>query len=151
MALLPSFQLFKYLNFSPSVSYSQNWFFRSSEAVYNKETDKVELVEGKQFGTFGITQNYSGSISMSTRIYGMFNFGKYSKVQAIRHVISPSISLSLSPEKGTYANGYRTLYYTDINGNDKVSIQYLSRPIIFCPRKRQKRHCEYIHRKQSGS
>lgn len=116
---LPSFQLFKYLNFTPSVSYSQNWFFRSSEAIYNKETDKVELVEGKQFGSFGITQNYSGSVSMSTRIYGMFNFGKYSKVQAIRHVISPSVSLSLSPEKGTYANGYRTLYYTDVNGNDK--------------------------------
>ena len=116
---LPSFQLFKYLNFTPSVSYSQNWFFRSSEAIYNKETDKVELVEGKQFGSFGITQNYSGSVSMSSRIYGMFNFGKYSKVQAIRHVISPSVSLSLSPEKGTYANGYRTLYYTDVNGNDK--------------------------------
>ena len=116
---LPSFQLFKYLNFNPSISYSQNWFFRSSEAVYNEETDKVELVEGKQFSHFGITQNYSGSISMSTRIYGMFNFGNYSKIQAIRHVISPSISLSLSPEKGTYANGYRTYYYTDVNGNEK--------------------------------
>ncbi|MGN1226518.1 MAG: putative LPS assembly protein LptD, partial [Candidatus Cryptobacteroides sp.] len=116
---LPSFQLFKYLTFNPSVSYKQNWFFRSSEAVYNRETDKVEVVQGKQFGSFGITQDYSGSISMSTRIYGMFNFGKYSKLQAIRHVISPSISLSLSPEKGTYANGYRTLYYTDVNGNDK--------------------------------
>ncbi len=116
---LPSFQLLKYLTFNPSVSYSQNWFFRSSEAVYNSETDQVELVEGKQFGSFGITQNYSGSLSMSTRIYGMFNFGRYSKVQAIRHVISPSISLSVSPEKGTYANGYRTLTYTDASGSEK--------------------------------
>lgn len=116
---LPSFQLLKYFTFNPSVSYKQNWFFRSSEAVYNRETDKVEMVQGKSFGSFGITQDYSGSISMSTRIYGMFNFGKYSKVQAIRHVISPSISLSLSPEKGTYANGFRTLQYTDVNGNDK--------------------------------
>lgn len=116
---LPSFQLLKYLTFNPSVSYSQNWFFRSSEAVYNSETDQVEMVEGKQFGSFGITQNYSGSLSMSTRIYGMFNFGRYSKVQAIRHVISPSISLSVSPEKGTYANGYRTLTYTDSSGSEK--------------------------------
>lgn len=116
---LPSFQLFKYLNFNPSVSYSQSWFFRSSEAVYNPDTDRVELVQGSLFNSFGITQNYSGSISMSTRIYGMFNFGKYSKIQAIRHVISPSVNLSLSPEKGTYANGYRTYYYTDKNGVDK--------------------------------
>ncbi len=116
---LPSFQLFKYFTFNPSISYSQNWFFRSSEATYNAETGKVEVNEGKQFGSFGITQNYSGSISMSTRLYGMFNFGKYSKVQAIRHVISPSVSLQVSPEKGTYANGYRTYTYTDATGNEK--------------------------------
>lgn len=116
---LPSFQLFKYLNFNPSVSYGQNWFFRASEAVYDADQNKVILEQGKQFSHFGITQTYSGSVSMSTRIYGMFNFGKYSKVQAIRHVISPSMSLSLSPEKGTFANGYRTYYYTDINGENK--------------------------------
>lgn len=113
---LPSFQLFKYLNFNPSISYGQNWFFRASEAVYDAETNKVTLEQGGQFSHFGITQTYSGSVSMSTRLYGMFNFGKYSKVQAIRHVISPSMSMSFSPEKGTYANGYRTYYYTDVNG-----------------------------------
>ncbi len=116
---LPSFQLLKYFTFNPSISYSQNWFFRSSEAVYNSETGKVEVNEGKQFGSFGITQNYSGSISMSTRLYGMYNFGKYSKVQAIRHVISPTVSLQVSPEKGTYANGYRTYTYTDSSGNEQ--------------------------------
>ena len=116
---LPSFQLLKYLNFNPSISYSQNWFFRRSEAQYNSETNKVEVVTGKQFGAFGITQNYSGSLSMSTRLYGMFNFGRYNKIQAIRHVISPSVSLSVSPEKGTYANGYRTYTYTDANGTEQ--------------------------------
>ncbi|MCR4823761.1 MAG: hypothetical protein K5849_00215, partial [Bacteroidales bacterium] len=39
---------------------------------------------------------------------------------AIRHVISPSVSVSLSPEKGTYANGYRTLNYTDAAGDAKT-------------------------------
>ena len=115
---LPAFSVFNYLNFTPSVSYSQNWFFKKSDYVYNPETDKVEMVEGKQFSGFGITQRYSGSISMSTRLYGMFNFGKYSRIQAIRHVVSPSISLSVSPDLATKANGYRTLHYTDVNGND---------------------------------
>ena len=116
---LPSFQLFKYLNFNPSVSYGQNWFFRASEAVYDPETNKVTLEQGGQFKHFGITQTYSGSVSMSTRIYGMFNFGRYSTLQAIRHVISPSVSMSFSPELGTYANGYRTYTYTDVNGVDQ--------------------------------
>ena len=50
---------------------------------------------------------------MSTRLYGMFNFGKHHKIQAIRHVITPSISMNYSPEKGKAFNGYRMLdgYY----------------------------------------
>ncbi len=116
---LPNFQLFKYISIAPSVQYGQNWFFRKNEYVYNSETDKVELQEGRQFGTLGITQNYSFSTSMSTRLYGTLNFGKQNKVQAIRHVVSPSLSMSLSPEKGTYANGYRTLYYTDNSGTEQ--------------------------------
>lgn len=116
---LPSFLIMKYINVSPSVSYGMNWFFRKTEYEYNPEEDKVEAVQGHQFSHFGITQTYSGAISMSTRIYGTFNFGKRGKLQALRHVISPSLSLSYSPEKGTFANGYRTLYYTDASGNDK--------------------------------
>ena len=50
---------------------------------------------------------------MNTRLYGLFNFGKHRKLQAIRHVVSPSISASFSPEKGTYFNGWRTLTYQD--------------------------------------
>ena len=129
---LPSFTLLKYLNVSPSVSYGMNWMFNSGkqylEPDYDKDGNPVmvtakdgSLVQaqhtvvdpGRAFNTFGATHNYSGSMSMSTRIYGMFNFGKHRKLQAIRHVITPSMSMSFSPEKGTAFNGWRTLeaYY----------------------------------------
>jgi hypothetical protein len=117
---LPSFQLFKYINVAPSVSYAQNWFFQKTDYAYNPETDKVEKQATHQFNTFGITQDYSASISMNTRLYGTFNFGKHHRIQAIRHVISPQISASWSPEKGTYANGYRTLVYQDASGEEKT-------------------------------
>ncbi len=113
---LPNFTLFKYINFTPSISYGMNWFFNSTERVYNADTDKVEEIKGKQFSTFGTTHTYSGSLSMNTRLYGLFQFGKHRKIQAIRHVISPSLSFSFSPEKGKYFNGWRTLTYTDRNG-----------------------------------
>ena len=108
---LPNFSLLKYINITPSVSYGMNWFFRNMHKEYNYDTNSVDKIQGKAFGTFGVTQNYSGSISMSTRLYGMFNFGKHRKLQAIRHVVSPSLSASFSPEKGTFANGWRTLTY----------------------------------------
>ncbi len=141
---LPSFTLFKYINFAPSVTYGMNWFFRQTTKqlvdVMDKETgaplqvpytdpetgettmvtaQAVEDVKGKAFGHFGVSQNYSFSCSASTRIYGMFNFGKHHKLQAIRHVISPSLSFSYSPEKGKPFNGWRHLEYVDQTGKLK--------------------------------
>ena len=120
---LPNFTLLKYINITPSISYGMNWFFRKTEKVYNPDTGQVEDVKGKAFGTFGATHTYSGSISMNTRLYGLFNFGKHRKLQAIRHVVSPSISASFSPEKGTYFNGWRTLNYTVIDPKTGVPVE----------------------------
>ena len=129
---LPNFTLLKYLNVTPSVNYGMNWMFNSGRQYLEPEYDaegnpvmvkgpdggmvqaqRVVVDPGRAFNTFGATHTYSGSMSMSTRIYGMFNFGKHRKVQAIRHVITPSMSMSFSPEKGTGFNGWRTLdgYY----------------------------------------
>ena len=116
---LPDFTLLKYLNVAPNVSYGMNWFFRKSEAYFDPETNSVKTEMGKQFGTFGATHNYSGSVSMSTRLYGMYDFGKFHKIQALRHVISPSVSMSFSPEKGKAFNGWRTLNYIDTLGVQK--------------------------------
>ena len=132
---LPNFTLFKYINVTPSISYGMNWHFRSQEMKfiepqYDAEGNLVEgtgIVQtnlGKQFGTFGATHTYSGGISMSTRLYGMFNFGKHRKVQAIRHVVSPSISMNFSPEKGLAFNGWRTLTYTDPKTKESVTKDY---------------------------
>ena len=129
---LPNFTLLKYLNFTPSVTYGMNWMFSAGRQYLEDEIDaegnpvmvndnngnlvhaqRVVSDPGRAFNAFGITQTYSGSMSMSTRIYGMFNFGKHRMVQAIRHVITPSVSMSFSPEKAKAFNGYRVLepYY----------------------------------------
>ena len=134
---LPNFTLLKYLNFTPSVTYGMNWMFNAGRQYLEDEIDadgnpvmvtdkegklvhaqRVVSDPGRAFNTFGVTQTYSGAISMSTRIYGMFNFGKHRAVQAIRHVITPSVSMSFSPEKGKAFNGWRTLdAYYDTRGN----------------------------------
>ena len=129
---LPNFTLLKYINVTPSINYGMNWLFSKGSQYLEPEVDsdgnpvivtdkdgndiiaqKVISDPGTAFNGFGATHTYSGSMSLSTRIYGMFNFGKHRKVQAIRHVITPSVSLSFSPEKGTAFNGWRTLepYY----------------------------------------
>lgn len=129
---LPNFTLLKYINVTPSISYGMNWMFSKGRQYLETETDadgnpvivtdsegneviaqRVVSDPGTAFNGFGATHTYSGSMSMSTRIYGMYNFGRHRKVQAVRHVVTPSLSLSYSPEKGTAFNGWRILepYY----------------------------------------
>lgn len=121
---LPSFTLLKYLNFSPGVSYGMNWHFQEQHPVYDPETDRVEYVKSPQYSTFGVSQDFSASLSMSTRIYGTFMFTRpNSRLKAIRHMITPSVSFSYKPEMGVPMNGYMTYTYTDKQGETK-SIDY---------------------------
>lgn len=120
---LPQFTLLKYLNFSPSVNYGMNMYFQTQEKYYNPETNKVETETSKPFEHFGISQDFSAGISMSTRIYGMYTFKGDTKVQAIRHMITPSISFNYKPELGVPINGYVFDQYYDVNGELK-SLEY---------------------------
>ncbi len=136
---LPNFTLLNYLNFTPSISYGMNWLFSRGrkylQGVVDEMGNPVMIVpsdgsdgvpvqameevseQGEAFNTFGMTHTYSGSISMNTRIYGMYNFGKHRRLQALRHVITPSISANFRPEHGTAFNGWRHLdAYYDKNG-----------------------------------
>lgn len=120
---LPSFTLLKYLNFTPTVSYGMNWHFMSETRSFDPAQQKVVSEMSKPFSEFGITQSYSGGVSMSTRIYGRFNFKPSGKLRAIRHMITPSVSFSYRPELGTKSNGFVTLDYTDSLGRE-YSVEY---------------------------
>lgn len=113
---LPTFTLAKYIQGSPSISYGMNWYFSDCEKFFNEETQRVETTYSDPFSTFGVTQNFSAGLSLSTRLYGKFVFGKGKRVEAIRHMVTPSISFSAQPEMGTSANGYTQMSYVDING-----------------------------------
>ncbi len=113
---LPSFSLLKYIQVSPSITYGMNWYFTDMEKVFNQETQKVENIQSDPFSTFGISQNVSGGVSFSTRLYGMFNFGKKRAVEAIRHMVTPSVNFSFQPEMGVAGNGYKSLSYIDATG-----------------------------------
>ena len=117
---LPNFQLLKYISVNPSVSYGMNWYFRQYDVQYNEDTGRVVSSKGDMFGSFGMMHKGSAGVSMSTRLYGMFNFGNWRKVQAIRHVISPSMSISYTPDLSGEWNGYSTYEYVDSSGETKT-------------------------------
>jgi hypothetical protein len=97
-----SFKLLKFFTISPSVNYKERWYANSIEKKWDNENN-VEIIDTIQ--GFSRNNEYNFSAGTSTVIYGMFNFGKNSKVQAIRHVIKPSISYSYRPDFGDPSMG----------------------------------------------
>jgi hypothetical protein len=79
---------------SPSISYQEKWYQEKNTRTWNPTDRKLDTVVQKGFYT---ARDMSYGIGMSTRVFGMFGFGKNSKVQAIRHEIRPNISINYKP------------------------------------------------------
>jgi hypothetical protein len=113
---LPNFQLLKYLNLSPTVNYSTNWFFKSVEKHWDGENKRIVTDTAALFSRFGAVHDYSFAASLNTQIYGIVNFRKGGLVEAVRHVMKPSVTFSYSPDLRKAFNGYRTVQ-SDTLGN----------------------------------
>jgi hypothetical protein len=86
---------------------------------WDAATSSVISDTTSSFGDFGMSHTYSGSMNFSTRIYGLFDkFKPNSKLRAIRHVMSPSISFSYTPNQMIAANGWRKVQ-VDASGKEE--------------------------------
>ena len=101
--LSTNFKLFKYFSASSSLNYKEVWYTKTIKKEYNSTLGKVVDSEIKGFDAY---RTYSFSSSLGTTIYGTFNFGSTKKIQAIRHVMRPSISYSYTPSFAKYYDTY---------------------------------------------
>lgn len=90
-----SFNLLKFINISPSVSYSANWYLQSYR--YHWEDSIAQPVRDTVNG-FARAWQFNASVGASTKVYGMFSFRENAYIKAIRHVITPSVSISYHPD-----------------------------------------------------
>jgi hypothetical protein len=90
-----SMKALKHFTLSPSVSYEEKWY---GEYLEWKE-EEGEIVRGDTVKSFSRVASYSFSTGLSTRIFGMYIVKNPDrKVKAIRHVMSPSVSFSYTPD-----------------------------------------------------
>ena len=116
-----NFTLFNYINLNPSFNFTDrmytNKIMRSWDNVHSQE--KRDTIAG-----FYNIYNWSLNLAASTKLYGFWIPNKKifgNKIQAIRHVITPQITLSYSPNFGAPRYGYYASYqYTDASGNVKL-------------------------------
>ena len=101
-----NFKLFKYFSMSTSANFDHNWTFKTIEKEYDTDTEEVVVTPVKGFDSF---TTYNFSTSLGTTIYGLFDFGEDKKIQAIRHVVRPSISYNISPAFNQYYDTYEVV------------------------------------------
>lgn len=103
---LPSFNLLKFINMSPSFSYSERWYTsyinkRYDENYNNPFSGQPAHVVVDTIYSMRRNYEYSYSLSSSTNIYGMYIMSNpNSRIKSIRHKITPSISFSYTPDFG---------------------------------------------------
>ncbi len=80
---------------SPSISYNETWYDRSFIRTWNPVSKKIDSSITKEFVRRPTT---SFGFSLSTRIFGMYNFKHSKSIKAIRHEIRPSIGFNYTPD-----------------------------------------------------
>lgn len=112
-----TFQLFDYINVTPSINYNERWYFKKINQSYDQMAG--EVVRDTVYG-FNRVYNYNFSLSMNTTLYGFYQpagFMKNSRIEMVRHVFKPTVSFSYAPDFSANHYGYYDSYtYTDEQG-----------------------------------
>ena len=110
-----TFNLFKYINIVPSFNYTERWYLRKVKQSYDASPTSRDHVKRDTINGFNRLYDYNLSLQMNTKLYGMYKplFMKSKELQ-IRHVFTPTVSYTYTPDFGKSRYGYYDTYtYTD--------------------------------------
>ena len=105
-------KFFGWLNLNQSANLKEDWFDETKEYFWDKEEGKID---SRQVKGFAPRHTFNYSASATTKIYGMFT-PNICDIQAIRHVVTPSLSFSYQPDFSQDKWGYFQTV-TDTSGN----------------------------------
>ena len=119
-----SFMAFNYLNLNPSLDFTDRMYLQQQRRSWDvdKQREVVDTVQG-----FYNNYEWNMSLSASTKLYGFYVpsrklFGD--KIQAIRHVLTPSLSFNYHPDFSASRYGVWDTYdKVDAQGN-KTTVDY---------------------------
>jgi len=116
-----NFKVFDYFSVSTNANFEETWTLKTINRSYDATNEEVVTIDQSGFDRF-LTYNFGASIG--TSIYGMYNFEKEGgnpKIQAIRHVMRPSVSYSVTPAFDQY---YETYDVIDADGTTSDQVEY---------------------------
>lgn len=112
-----SFTAFKYLNMSVGLTFNDRMYTNKITQAWDPQASAV--VRDTTYGFYNV-YDFSGSMSASTKLYGFYTPLKFlgGKVEKIRHIFTPTISLSAAPDfSNPFWGFYKRYERPDINGD----------------------------------
>lgn len=129
-----TFSAFNYLNISPSISLNDRMYTSKIRRQWDSQASRE--IQDTTNGFYNIF-DFNASLSFDTKLYGFYKPMKFlgDKVQMIRHVLTPTISVNWAPDFGNPMWGAYDFYeYTDQAGNNRrVDYSYFSHGIFGVP------------------
>jgi hypothetical protein len=104
----------KALSLSLGMDYVERWYFKYQEQIY-RETVDTFFVETADKNGFKAVRDFGLNATLSTRVYGMFQFKK-GKIKAIRHVVTPQLNFTYRPDFSKEKWGYYGRVQTNREG-----------------------------------
>ena len=115
-----TFPLFTYFNVTPSITLTDRMYTTKQRRSWDPNAS-AEVMDTTY--SFYNVWDFNASVSLDTKVYGFFQPLPFlgDKVKMIRHVMTPSISFSGSPDFSSPWFGYYGSYtYTDTNGRQQM-------------------------------
>ncbi|MEN9486947.1 MAG: hypothetical protein RIR56_635, partial [Bacteroidota bacterium] len=110
IALATNTTVAKFFTFSLGANIDNVATTKTISKNYNPVTNTLERNLNENLTGYS---TFSTSASLQTVLYGMLKFGEKSKIQAIRHMVTPSIGFTYSPDFGDPKFGYFKSYYDE--------------------------------------
>ncbi|WP_235049492.1 putative LPS assembly protein LptD [Sphingobacterium paucimobilis] len=111
-----SLNAFKYFQFNTSMNYTERWYLQTIRKGVDNELNGYVDVRDTVSG-FRRAYDYSFSSGLSTKIYGMMS-PKIGKIEAVRHVVTPSVNFNYRPDFSDPRFGF---YKSFIDQNGRLS------------------------------
>jgi len=115
-----TFQILNSINVTPSFNYTERWY--TYKVNQSWDSDNQAVARDTIYG-FNRVYNFNMSVSANTKLYGFYTptrlwtklFGP--KLVMVRHMMTPSLSYSMSPDFSDSRWGFYDSYtYTDTEG-----------------------------------
>ncbi len=100
----------RYFTFSLSANIDNALTTKTLTRTYNPVTNTTEDILNKKIAGYS---SFSTSTSLQTVLYGQMNFKRGSSIQAIRHMMTPQVGFSYSPDFSAPSFGYYRNYYNE--------------------------------------